>query len=135
MIESIRLRYLEKPQRKDLEADIEWICESLGFYEQIDREKRASLIFRKLLESINDDGGLSSTILGEEADVTRGAALNHLKRMMVSGIVIKKGSEYSLRCSSLQRTIAEMRRDIDRIFEDLEEIAREIDQSMGFNNR
>ena len=129
------MRDLEKPREKSLEGDLDWICESFGFYEEIDREKTASKIFRELLNSATEAEGLTSTSLGEGSDVTRGAALNHLKRMIASGLVVKDGNKYSLRCSSLYRTINEVRRDVDRLFEDVEAVAADIDLEMGVRER
>jgi DNA-binding MarR family transcriptional regulator len=135
MAKKILIRDLEKPPEKNIEEDIEWICECFGFFERIDRDKTASLIFKKLLESRTNGGGLSSTRLGEETSVTRAAVLNHLKRMMCTGLIIKEGNEYQIRCSSLFLTISEMHRDVDRIFEDIEEIAKDIDENVGIKYR
>ena len=135
MAKKIIIRDLEKPHEKNIEQDIEWICECFGFYERIDRDKTASLIFKKLLETRINGGGLSSTILGEETSVTRAAALNHLKRMMCTGLIIKEGNEYQIRCSSLFLTINEMHRDVDRMFEDIEQIAKDIDENVGIKYR
>jgi predicted transcriptional regulator len=135
MAKKIIIRDLEKPPEKNIEEDIEWICECFGFYERIDRDKTASLIFKKLLESRTSGGGLSSTKLGEETSVTRAAALNHLKRMICSGLIVKEGNEYQIRCSSLFLTINEMHRDVDRIFEDIEQIAKDIDENVGIKYR
>ena len=131
MTVQILLRGLEKPLEKDLQTDIEWICRSFGFYENIDKEKTAASIFKELLNAMKKDVMLTSTELGESSDITRGAALNHLNRMLNSGLVRRKGNKYALRCSSLYRTINEIHRDVDRIFEDIEDIATEIDERMG----
>lgn len=129
------IRNLEKPLEKNLESDIDWICSSFGFYEDIDREKTASKIFKELINSMVERNGLTSTSLGEDSNVTRGAALNHLKKMISAGLVIRKGNRYVLRSSSMTRTMREVRRDIDRVFEDLMDIASEIDEMMGIQKR
>jgi predicted transcriptional regulator len=136
MATRIIIRRLEKPPEKELKEDIEWICESFGFYETIDKDKTAYAIFKKLLESTADGkNGLSSTEIGTELHLTRGAALNHLKRMIKSGLIIKDDGHYTLRCSSLCNTVNELHRDIDRMFEDIESIAKEIDERMGVKIR
>jgi predicted transcriptional regulator len=129
------IRGLERPHSVGIDADIDWICESFGFFEDIDRDKTAAKIFRELIKSMAEGDGLTSTSLGSESNVTRGAALNHLKRMMAAGLVVRDGNRYLLRCSSLYRTMNEIHRDIDRMFEDIEGIAREIDARMGFGGR
>ena len=55
--------------------------------------------------------------------------------MMTSGFVIKDGNKYLLRSSSLYETINEIHRDIDRLFENIEQIAIEIDERMGIKRR
>jgi hypothetical protein len=135
MATKIIIRHLEKPADKDVQKDIEWICECFGFYENIDREKTAASIFAKLLESMVDGECPSSTCLGEETKVTRAAALHHLRKMMASGLVVKRDGGYALRRSSMYDTINEMHRDMDRIFEDIEQIAREIDERIGAKRR
>jgi len=129
------IRNLEKPREKTLESDIDWICESLGFFEDIDREKTASKIFKELINSMIQGESLTSTNLGQGSNVTRGAALNHLKRMMAAGLVVRDGNRYQLRCSSVYSTMNEIHRDINRMFEDIEEIAIEIDARMGIHKR
>lgn len=128
MPQEILMRDLERPGDMSKEEYIDWICESFGLFETIDREKTASKIFKELISSLDKGCGMTSTSLGQESNVTRGAALNHLKRMMSAGLVVREGNRYLLRCSSLKRTINEIHRDINRIFEDIEEIAAQIDQ-------
>jgi predicted transcriptional regulator len=131
----IIIRDLEKPAEKNLDKDIQWLCESLGFYEKIDREKTAAAIFKALLQSQTLQKELNSTTIGSESKVTRGAALNHLHRMINAGLVVKKGTRYAVRCSNLHATITELHRDIDQIFQDMEDIAKEIDDRMGIKRR
>lgn len=135
MQKQILLRNLEKPLEKNLKSDIEWICHSFGFFEKIDREKTAASIFGGLLKAAKEGRMLSSTAIGGMSGITRGAALIHLKRMMSSGLVTSENSKYMLRCSSLQRTVKEVHRDIDRLFEDIEQIALEIDDQLGIKRR
>lgn len=135
MAVQVLMRDLEKPAEKDLDMDIDWICQSFGFYEEIDKEKTASKIFKELINSMNEGDGVTSTELGQGSNVTRGAALNHLKKMMNTGLVVKEGNRYLLRCSSLRRTVKEIHRDIDRIFEDIDQIATEIDDRIGIKRR
>lgn len=136
MTTRIIIRRLEKPAEKNLNEDIEWICQSFGLYEPIDKDKKAKEIFQKLLETMAEEKtGLSSTEISRQTHLTRGAALNHLKKMIAAGLVVKDERTYCMRCSSLYNTIVELKRDMNRMFEDIEEIAKEIDERMGVKVR
>ena len=50
---------------------------------------------------------------------------------MSSGIVVKEHNKYRLRSASLQKSMEEIREDIDRIMEQMIKIAREIDEKLG----
>ena len=55
--------------------------------------------------------------------------------MIKAGLVVKEGNAYYIRCSSLYATVAEMHRDVDQIFEDIESVAKEIDDRIGIKRR
>ncbi|MFH1055217.1 MAG: ArsR family transcriptional regulator [Candidatus Altiarchaeota archaeon] len=126
----IRIIKKKKSQEKTLENDLEWFCSSLGLCEQIDKDRTAQAIFKSLLESTYNGEGMRSDDISERVGKSRGAVVNHLNKLISSGLVVRHGTRYELREENLHNTMAEMRRDMDRIFEDMEEIAQEIDRRM-----
>ncbi len=124
----IRIIRQKKPAERNLEEELDWLCSSLGFCEDIDRDRTAAAIFRKLLEGTHRGQALRSEELSEETGKSRGAVVNHLNKLISAGLVVRRGTRYELREGSLHNTIREMHRDMERMLDDMEEIAKEIDE-------
>lgn len=133
MIRQITVRNLERPFEKSLSNDINWVCESFGFYEKIDKNKTSAAIFKILLEKTRNNQGVTTRELAKELKISRISALNHMKKFITAGLASQEGLEYWLRSPRLQRTIRELRKDLNRIFEDIEEITGEIDSEIGLS--
>ena len=119
----------------DLDSDVEWICKCFGFLESRDKERTPSKIFKALLETTKEGDGLSSDELSARIGLTRGTMVHHLNKLARSGLVIRREGLYELRGRSLQRTVREIKRDIDRIFENIEQVAGSIDKSLDLTYR
>lgn len=129
------VRNVEPPFSRSIEDELNWICESFGFFEDIDREKTASSVFREIVKATEQGKPISSTALAKKVGMSRGSVLNHLNNLMRSGLVVKDGRFYLSRSQSMFRTIAEIEGDIDRIFDKMKQRARLIDQRAGIRIR
>lgn len=81
-------------------------------------------IFIKLRE-----GPMGST------DISRGIAkrttvIYHLNRLVEGGLLVKKGNLYFIRGGSLEAMVKELKKDVDALFEELVEVAREVDRHL-----
>lgn len=132
---TIRIRRVERPYTKDLDADLRWLCASFGFCDPTTPESTASRIFREVVRATRQGQGITSTQLAEDVDMSRGAVINHLNNLLDAGLISKHGTRYTLRAGNIHRTIAEIQRDMARIFEDLDDMAAEIDRELGFKRR
>jgi len=119
----------------EYEKDLQWICRSLGFLEPRDKKRTAYKIFKALVESARYNKGLSSDNLAERLHLTRGTMVHHLNKMIKSGLVIYHEGQYKLRGRSLESTLREVQRDVNRIFEDIYKVAETIDQTLGLFSR
>ena len=131
----IRIIRAKKPAERTVDSELEWLCSSLGFCEDIDKDRTASAVFRKLLESTYEGRLLRSDDIAESIGKSRGAVVNHLNKLISSGLVVRHGTRCELREQNLQNTLLEMRRDMDRMLEDMERIAEEIDREFATRNR
>ncbi|MDW8048169.1 MAG: ArsR family transcriptional regulator [Nitrososphaerota archaeon] len=118
------------PTHADYEADIEWICRCFGFLEARDKEKTASKIFRIMLEAMREGRGLTSDEVAEAVGMTRGTVVHHLNRMIGSGLIVRRAGQYELRGLSLQRTVQEIRKDVNRVLDNAEQVAKSIDEAL-----
>ncbi len=127
----ITIKKVEPPFSSDLEEAFNFICRSLGFFEDIDKEKTASAIFREIIREYENGRMLTSTELAKRVRMSRGAVINHLNNLITAGLIVKQGRYYVPRSKSVLRTIREVEEDIDRIFQRMEQIAKKIDSDFG----
>ena len=135
MQQEIFLKRLETPNTPDLDNDTEWICRSLGFANERERESTSARIFREVLQAAIRSQGMTTEELAERVDVTRGAVIHHIHNYMDTGLFIHDRRRYLLRNPSLEKTIEELESDAYRIFQELKRVAREIDQKLGLHTR
>ncbi|MDQ1276831.1 MAG: hypothetical protein QG610_2409 [Euryarchaeota archaeon] len=135
MVQQIILRNLEKPRIKSLEEDLLWFCDSFGFSSGRDTESTANRIIFSLLERVSNDNESSSEALAEDLDMKISRINHHLRNLNESGLLYRKKRLIYLRGGSLKAAVKEMRKDSERILDELESIAEEIDLMMGLKNR
>ena len=82
-------------------------------------------------DACENDEGISSDYIANELVLSRGAIVHHLNSFISTGLVIKESNRYRLRSGSLQKSIEEIKEDIDRIFRQMAKIAVEIDEKLG----
>lgn len=127
----ITIKKVEPPFSRDLEKEFEYICKCLGFFEEIDKEKTASAIFKEIVKSYEKNKPLTSTQISRKVGMSRGAVINHLNNLITAGLIVRQGRYYVPRSKSMFRTIREVEEDIDRIFNKMERIAKKIDKEFG----
>lgn len=129
------VRKLRDPTEKDLDEDIEWVCNSLGFITPRDQDKTSFRILKALIKSAKEGKGLTSEELTKKVEPTIGSVIYHLKKLMKAGLVVKLESTYELRMHSLLSTINEIEKDINMTLEGIKKISGDIDKEIGLENR
>ena len=127
----IVIKRVEKPFSRDPFAELDWICQSFGFFEPIDKGKTASSIFREVVKGSEVQKPLTSTSLSKRLEMSRGSIINHLNNLQRSGLVVRQGRFYFPRSQSMLRTIEEIEEDIERIFQKMKKTALELDRELG----
>jgi predicted transcriptional regulator len=135
MQQQIILKNIEPPLKPDVSEDINWLCKSLGFVSKRDKDETASKIFGIVVDAAVKKQRLTSNEIANKSDITRAAALHHIKNYISSGIIVEERTTYFLRMRSLQKTIEEVELDVQRIFNNLKKIAGEIDSKLGLQYR
>jgi biotin operon repressor len=129
---TIQVKKVRSPAPGNIEDDIDFICRSFGYFSLRDKQDTAGRIFRLLVrEGCGDGDGLCSDDLAEKLELSRGAIIHHLNNFIRSGLVVKENNLYRLRSQSLQKSIEEIKIDIDRIFNEIIKIAIDIDDKLG----
>jgi predicted transcriptional regulator len=132
MARTVQVKKVRSPAPGNIEDDIDYICKSFGYFTLRDKQDSAGRIFRLLVrEGCGDKDGLCSDFIAEDLNLSRGAIIHHLNNFIKCGLVIKENNLYRLRSQSLQKSIEEIKIDIDRIFTQMIKIAMEIDDKLG----
>jgi DNA-binding MarR family transcriptional regulator len=126
--QQIVIRRLERPLEENFEKEVEWLCQCLGLSSE--EEKLPVDIFKTLLTHSQKGRPVSSTMLTKGKNVTRGAIVYHLNRFIQSGLVVRRGREYTLRDRTLTRTLDEVEEDVLRFLRRMKEIAEKIDEAV-----
>jgi len=138
MVKVIRqyiVRKLKEPTEKNIDRDIEWICNSLGFITPRDQDKTAFKILKALIKAAKNSTGMTSEELTAIVKPTIGSVIYHLKRLIKAGLVVKLESKYELRMGSLLTTIDEINKDINSALDYIKKISKEIDDKIGLEHR
>ena len=132
MPQQIIIKKVRSPAPGNLDEDIDFLCKSLGYFSQRDKNDTAGMIFRLLVkEACNPEKCLTSDKIAERLDRSRGSVVHHLNHFIASGIVVREQNTYRLRSPSLRKSMEEIRVDIGRIMEQMLKIAEDVDDKLG----
>lgn len=136
MPNQIIIKKIRSPAPGNIENDIDYLCRSLGYFSQRDKKDTAGKIFRLIVrEACEPEECLTSDDIAHKLNLTRGAIVHHLNSFISAGIVVKEHNRYRLRSASLQKSLEEIKQDIDRVIEQMIKIAIEIDEKLGYYYR
>ncbi|HLC22550.1 MAG TPA: helix-turn-helix domain-containing protein [Candidatus Nanoarchaeia archaeon] len=125
--QKITLVKLRSPQ-KNVNQEIQWLSESLGLFSERDKDKSC---FRLFLEIIKTRKPVSSDELASRVNVSRATVIHHLNKLIATGLVDMQDNKYVLRGKNLESTLKQVKTDMLAAYEEMEEIARKIDQTLG----
>ena len=131
MHQRLILKNLPRPLTNDLTSETFWLCDTLGLSSGRDLDNLSSQIILKILEQPSCDSGISSEKLGDLLDISAGRVNHHIRNLSRTGILYRERRMVHLRGTNLRDTIRELRRDANRIFDELEAVAGEIDSLTG----
>ena len=127
----ITIIHVRRPVNKDLNDDLQWFGQSLGLFNLRDKDKSCYRIFIEILKSAKRKEPLNSDKIADALDLSRGTVIHHIHKLIDYGIVIPQRNTYLLRVDNLKTLIGELRKDLRRSLDDLEEVASEIDKWIG----
>ncbi len=126
MIRKVTVLKIRRSQGGNVNADLQWLGNSLGLFGLRDKDSSCFRIFITLVRK--SDLPRSSDEIAERLNLSRGTVVHHLTRLMDSGMVTREKEGYILREQSLFRLIEDLKRDTESVFAELQEVAKEIDE-------
>jgi len=135
MPQQIILRDLQKPRNINLNEDIEWLGNSFGFSAGRETERIMFQVLQTALQKIAGEGFTSTENISDHLDISIQRVNYHLRTLMESGFLFREKRLIFIRHGSVKAAIEEMRRDANRIFDNLSKMGGEIDEALGLRNR
>ncbi len=111
-----------RPLSEEPDTLLDYLLSSLGYSRGIEKYRA---IVKKLIHN-----NLTSTQLSEGL-AKRTTTIYYINKLMKGGLVVKRGVRYELREPTFERLVEEIRRDVERVFEDLILVARKLDEMYG----
>jgi len=131
MAKKIILVKIRRGATEDVNRELQWLGNSLGLFNLRDRDSSCFRVFITLVRKANDNKAMTSDEIAERLHLTRGTVVHHLTKLMDSGIVVREREGYLLRERDLSTVIKDIQRDMEAMFSELNEVAKEIDERLG----
>jgi predicted transcriptional regulator len=136
MLHRILITRLDRAPVPDRHHDLAWLCTSIGLSSGRDTEYIALQVVQALIERIaGEENGVPVELIAADLGIAPARVNHHLRHLVDAGIVFRRNRRIFLRGGSLYATVRELRRDVNRVFDDIEESARELDDLYGIPNR
>jgi len=129
--QKITIVKIRKPSSHNVNDDLQFLGTSLGLFNMRDKDKSCFRVFIELLKAAKRKHPISSDELAYRLGLSRGTVVHHINKLRDAGIVVHEGKRYFLRVDRLEALIQEIRKDVARTCDDLENIAKEIDGALG----
>ena len=126
---------IRKPVKKEINQDLQWFCSTLGLFSLRDKNSSCFRIFVELLKAARDNRPVSSDEIGYRLGLSRGTVVHHLNRLIDSGLIIPDKNGYVLRVSSLGELVELIKKDTEGIFQNLRDIAKDLDDDLNLDMR
>jgi len=131
MAKRVTIIKVRRTNEGDVNRDLQWLGNSLGLFNIRDKDSSCFRIFITLVRRSKQNQPLSSDQIADKLHLTRGTVVHHLTKLMNSGIVIREKEGYLLRERNLHHVVQDIRRDMESMLSELDEVAKDIDDRLG----
>lgn len=131
MAQRVTIVRVRKKSTDNVNQELQWLGNSLGLFNLRDKDSSCFRLFITLVRTSKQGKPLSSDEIAEHLKLSRGTVIHHLAKLMDAGIAVKEHKGYILREGSLQDVVKDLHRDMEAVFVELEEVAKEIDERLG----
>ena len=85
MVIKIELKRIRTPPAGSIDNEIDFICESFGYFTKRDKNNTAGHIFQFIIKKTAENSeGVTSDEIAKELDLTRGAIVYHLNNFITA---------------------------------------------------
>ena len=120
----------KKPGTDHINEELQFLGESLGLFNERDKDKSCFRIFITLVKSLKSGHRLTSDEIAEHTNLTRGTVIHHLNRLMESGIVVNQKGYYILTVDTMEELVELVKNNLVKTFDNLKSIAKNVDRKL-----
>jgi len=131
MVQRFTIIKIGKKSEDNVNHELQWFGNSLGLFNLRDKDSSCFRVFITLVRKAKRNETISSDDIAERLRLSRGTVVHHLTKLMDSGIVIRIKGGYILREDDLQKVVRDIKRDVEHVFSELDEVAKEIDERLS----
>ena len=131
MSSKITLVRIRKTNETNVNEQLQWFGNSLGLFNLRDKDSSCFRVFITLIRTAKRNEPLTSDTIAERLRLSRGTVVHHLTKLIEAGIVVHEQEGYLLREPSLSDMVHDIKRDMEAAIEELEKVAKEIDERLG----
>lgn len=126
------IKFNKEPIVSTLDQELQSLGTSLGLFSLRDKDKSSYRIFITLIKKAKKNESITSDELAFALNLSRGTVVHHINNLLSAGIVVEKNNGYALRSENLKKLVLEMKKDVDKMYDDLIRKAEKIDSELGF---
>jgi predicted transcriptional regulator len=131
MSKKITILHIRRNSKDNINQELQWLGNSLGLFNQRDKDSSCFRVFITLVRKTRRNEVLSSDEIAERLQLSRGTVVHHLQKLIDSGIVVREKGGYLLRENRIESLVKHLQRDMESMFSELKEVAKEIDDRLG----
>ncbi len=131
MSQRITIVRIRKNNHNNVNQELQWLGNSLGLFSLRDKDSSCFRVFITLVKQAKQNRTTTSDEIAHHLNLTRGTVVHHLTKLINSGIVVRERTGYILRENNLQKVIRDLKHDMDNMFAELDEVAKEVDEKLG----
>jgi predicted transcriptional regulator len=131
MAHKVTVVRIRKEVSGNVNEELQWLGNSLGLFNLRDKDSSCFRVFITLVKRAKRNTPVTSDDVADRLKLSRGTVVHHLNKLRESGIVVKERNGYLLREANLQDMIKDLQRDMEGVFSQLKDVAKEIDGKLG----
>jgi len=113
-------------RKGEVDEELSELCRMMRLMSERDVDATLPQVLKAML-LCSRDGPVGGSELARASGINRITILHHLRRLESAGFVERREGKYALRVSSAEDMLMEFRKEMERAFAEMDEMAREID--------
>ena len=121
----------DPPNKATINSLLQWYGASLGLFSLRDKNSSCFRVFITLLRNVRSgEAGMRSDDIADRTDLSRGTVVHHLNNLREKNIIVREESRYFLKMDNLQQLTNDIRRDLNEVLDDVENVGTQLDSKL-----